>query len=592
MTAQQDVVDIRACGDEQTTAGAPFNPAAAVAVHACRTPGTVAVRAYDGTYTFGELNERADAIAAELLRLGVGPETAVGAHLDRSRDLVATLIGTWRAGATFVALDPGHPDARLSTLVQDAGVAAVVSRDKAAFADSQVTHIDPAVASASPSAVPPGPLSPHSMAYIVYTSGTTGAPKGVSITYGNITNLLTAVDTLAPDEGLEGGNVLAPSFDGWLWSTLIPLVNGRGVVLSDPRDEGGSLLSGEVAFVTATPSLLAVNEPPAPAAGLRVVVSAGEACAPDLAARWASGRRFVNAYGPTETTICATWADTDAGDDPSTIGRPLPNYRVQVLDERLRPVAPGDVGELFISGAGVGRGYLNRPGLTAARFPPDPSGDGERMYRTGDLVRSRPDGALEYVGRADGQLKVRGFRVEPGEVESAARALPGVRTAVAFAASVASGSVLALAVVPEADGVLEPETVRDALRAELPGHLVPSRILRLDHIPRTVAGKADLTQLARLVQEGDQTMPTDGLDTPTQELVAEVWASVLEAPVESADADFFELGGHSLIATRVVAMLRDRLGVRLTMRQLFTSRTVRALAAELDELVAAQPADA
>ncbi|WP_231406197.1 non-ribosomal peptide synthetase [Streptomyces sp. MC1] len=592
MTAGQDVGDITACGDVRTTAGAPFNPAAAVAVHACRTPGTVAVRAYDGTYTFGELNERADAIAAELLRLGVGPETVVGAHLDRSRDLVATLIGTWRAGAVFVALDPDHPDARLSTLVQDSGVAAVVSRDKAAFAAGQVTHIDPAVADASPSAVLPGPLSPHSMAYIVYTSGTTGTPKGVGITYGNITNLLAAVDTLAPDDGLEGGNVLAPSFDGWLWSTLIPLVNGRGVVLSDPRDEGGSLLGGEVAFMTATPSLLAVNEPPAPEAGLRALVSAGEACAPDLAARWASGRRFINAYGPTETTICATWADTDAGDDPSTIGRPLPNYRVQVLDERLRPVSPGEVGELFISGAGVGRGYLNRPGLTAARFSPDPSGDGERMYRTGDLVRSRPDGALEYVGRVDGQLKIRGFRVEPGEVESAARALPDVRTAVAFAASVASDSVLALAVVPEADGVLEPEAVRDALRAELPGHLVPSRILCLDHVPQTVAGKVDLTRLARLVQEADQTMPAAGLNTPTQELVAEVWAAVLEAPVESADADFFELGGHSLIATRVVALLRDRLGVRLTMRQLFTSRTVKALAAKLDELVATQPADA
>ncbi|MBT2481656.1 non-ribosomal peptide synthetase [Streptomyces sp. ISL-94] len=550
------------------------------------------MRAYDGTYTFGELNERADAIAAELLRLGVGPEAAVGAHLDRSRDLVAALIGTWRAGAAFVALDPGHPDVRLSTLVQDSGVAAVVSRSKAAFVASQIAHIDPAVASASPSAVPSGPLSPHSMAYIVYTSGTTGAPKGVCITYGNITNLLTAVDTLAPDEGLEGGNVLAPSFDGWLWSTLIPLVNGRGVVLSDPRDEDGSLLRGEVAFITATPSLLAVNDPPAPEADLRVVVSAGEACAPDLAARWASGRRFINAYGPTETTICATWADTDAGDDPSTIGRPLPNYRVQVLDERLRPVAPGKVGELFISGAGVGRGYLNRPGLTAARFSPDPSGDGERMYRTGDLVRSRPDGALEYVGRADSQLKIRGFRVEPGEVESAARALPDVRTAVAFPASVASGSVLALAVVPEAGRVLEPEAVLDALRVELPEHLVPSRILRLDRIPQTVAGKADVTQLARLVQEADQTTPASGLDTPTQELVAEVWAAALEVPVESADADFFELGGHSLIATRVVAMLRVRLGVRLTMRQLFASRTVRALAAEIDELVATQPADA
>ncbi|MER7395904.1 non-ribosomal peptide synthetase [Streptomyces sp. NPDC000151] len=572
---------------------APANPARTVGEHARRTPETIAVRAYDGTYTFRELDRRADAIAAELTRLGAGAETAVGAHLDRSRDLVAALIGTWRAGAVFVALDPAHPHARLAAIAEDAGLAVVVSRQDAPFADGRIARIDPDTATVREAGTPAGASPSQSLAYIVYTSGTTGEPKGVGITYGNLANLLDSVGTLAPAEGQEGGNVLAPSFDGWLWSTLIPLVNGRGVVLADPRNEENTLLKGEVAVVTATPSLLAVHEPPAPEAGLRTVVSAGEACAPDLAARWAVGRRFINAYGPTETTICATWADSEAGDDPSTIGHPLPHYRVQVLDERLRSVPDGEIGELFISGAGVGRGYHNRPGVTAARFRPDPSGNGERMYRTGDLVRRRTDGALEFAGRADDQLKIRGFRVEPAEVESAARAVPGVRAAAAFAVPGPAGSVLALAVVPEGDAGPEPEAVRDALRAKLPEHLVPSQVLCLDRLPQTVAGKTDQAELVRLSQEAaDRPASFAALSTPTQELVAQVWSKVLDLPVESAHADFFELGGHSLIATQVVATLRSRLGVRLTMRQLFANRTVEALAAVLDELVAAQAAGA
>ncbi|WP_196230906.1 non-ribosomal peptide synthetase [Salinispora arenicola] len=572
-----------------TTTGAFFDLARTVTVHARRTPEVTAVRGYDGTYTFEELDQRADAIAAELIRRGIGAETAVGAHLDRSRDLVAALVGIWRAGAVFVVLDPAHPPTRLAAIAADSGVAAVVSRH-APFLDDRIARIDPATAAASEPIIPTGPQSPESLAYIVYTSGTTGEPKGVGITYGNVANLLDGVRTLAPAEGEDGGNVLAPSFDGWLWSTLIPLMNGRGVVLADPRSGDGNvpLLNGEVSFVTATPSLLAANEPPAPKAGLRTVVSAGEACAPDLAARWAAGRRFINAYGPTETTICATWADSEAGDDPTTIGHPLPNYRVQVLDERLRPVPAGQVGELFVAGAGVGRGYHNRPGATASRFLPDPSGNSERMYRTGDLVRHRADGALEFFGRIDDQLKIRGFRVEPAEIEAAARALPGVRAAAAFAVPGPVGFVLSLAVVPQEEESHEPEGVRDALRAKLPEHLVPSQVMFLDDIPRTVAGKTDQAELVRLSRTAASPAFHARLTTPTQELVAQVWSEALDISVESADADFFELGGHSLIATQVVALLRKRIGLRLTMRQLFANRTVEALAAELDKMGEAQ----
>ncbi|MGW5851246.1 phosphopantetheine-binding protein [Streptomyces sp. NPDC055254] len=217
-------------------------------------------------------------------------------------------------------------------------------------------------------------------------------------------------------------------------------------------------------------------------------------------------------------------------------------------------MADGQVGELYVSGAGVGRGHLNRPGVTAARFRPDPSGNGERMYRTGDLVRRRADGALEFAGRADGQLKIRGFRVEPGEIETAARALPGVRAA-AFACPTPSGAVLALAVVADGDDArLGQEAVREGLRAVLPERLVPSRMLFPERLPRTVAGKTDLAELVRLLEaEGDGIAPEPDLATPTQRLVARIWSEALDVPVHSADSDFFELGGHSLVATRVVA---------------------------------------
>ncbi|GAA2564472.1 non-ribosomal peptide synthetase [Streptomyces koyangensis] len=587
-----DIARTEARDAAPTPDGGLFDPTRAVAEHAAQAPDIVAVRAYDGTYTFDELNRRADAIAAELLRLGAGPETTVGAHLDRSRDLVATLLGIWRAGAVFVALDPAHPSARLAAVVEDAEVAVLVTRQDTQITGRSIPLLDPGSVPRGEDVAAPGPSALQSLAYVVYTSGTTGEPKGVGITYGNLANLLAAVTTLAPAEGQEGGNILAPSFDGWLWSTLIPLVNGRGVVLADPRNDERALLRGEVAFVTATPSFLAANEPAAAGASPHTVVSAGEPCAPDLAARWSAGRRFVNAYGPTETTICATWADSAAGDDPVTIGHPLPNYRVQVFDDRLRPVADGQVGELYISGAGVGRGYVNRPGVTAARFRPDPSGNGERMYRTGDLVRRRADGALEFAGRADGQLKIRGFRVEPGEIETAARALQGVRAAAAFASTTPAGTVLALAVVADKDNAqVAQEAVREGLRAALPEHLVPSRIFFTEQLPRTVAGKTDLAELVRLLEaKGDGIAPEPDLATPTQRLVVRIWSEALDVPVHSADSDFFELGGHSLVATRVVATLRKETGVRLTMRQLFANRTVGELAAALDALIAKQQA--
>ncbi|MGW0778602.1 amino acid adenylation domain-containing protein [Streptomyces sp. NPDC002835] len=562
-----------------------------VADVARQDPHRVAVRAPDGALDFAGLDARANALAAALRQRGAGPERAVGVHLGRSHDLVAALLAVWKTGAAFVPLDPAHPVDRLAGTVRDAGVTVLVADAAAPLAQAAygVPVVDPAALTATevPEVRPERSL-PDALAYLVYTSGTTGEPKGVGVSYRNVANLIGAVAPLAPPQGGLGGNVLAPAFDGWIWSTVLPLAHGRGVVLADPLDGMDAVLDGSVDLVTATPSLLAAHPTPAPEAGPRTVVVAGEASAPALVERWSRGRRFVNAYGPTETTICATWADSEAGDDPVTIGRPLPNYRVRVLDRYLRPVPAGTPGELFIAGEGVARGYRNLPGQTASRFLPDPLGDGGRMYRTGDRVRLRPDGMLEFVGRADQQIKVRGFRVEPAGIERAASAVAGVRSAAVFTVPGPVAPALGLAVVPEdtAGEKLETE-VRAALEAALPDFMVPSYVVRVDRLPLTATGKVDEAALVVLCEENaDRDRAGEAPSTPSGQLVAKAWSTVLKKPVDSVEDNFFELGGHSLVATQVVSMLRKETGLRLPMRLLFAHPTVGALAAELDRLAA------
>ncbi|MER7046436.1 non-ribosomal peptide synthetase [Streptomyces jumonjinensis] len=566
---------------------AELNVALRVAEFARTRPDVRAVRAQDGAFGFAELGRRVEALAARLTSHGVGPETPVGVHLGRSRYLVTALLAVWRVGGVFVPLDPAHPAARLAAAARDAGVTVLVADKALPLGEPGVPVIDPAADHDPPAAgTPPAPVPlPGSLAYIVYTSGTTGEPKGVGITYGNVAGLLAAVAELAPREGLDGGNVLAPGFDGWLWSTLIPLSRGRGVVLADPRDGADDLFAEPLGIVTATPSLLAAQDVPPPGTGPATVVAAGEVCPPELAERWSSGRRFLNAYGPTETTICATWADTAAGDDPATIGRPLPNYRLHVLDPALREVADGDTGELFIAGPGVGRGYRGRPGLTATRFLPAPSGDGGRMYRTGDLVRRRPDGCLEFMGRSDQQLKIRGFRVEPAGVEAAALAVPGVVSAAAFPVPGPAGVTLGLAFMTASGEESAAETLRTHLGSVLPDHMAPTHLVPIDELPLTPAGKVDEAALVELC-EAEASGPGKGTApaTPSEVLVAKVWSTALEQPVDIVEADFFELGGHSLLATRVVSALRAETGLRVTMRHLFAQRTVASVARQLDQL--------
>jgi amino acid adenylation domain-containing protein len=558
-------------------------------------PDDPAVSAGDGTLSHAGLTARTAAIAAGLSAAGAGPETAVGLLLGRSRDSVPALLAVWSLGATAVPLDPGHPVERLASVLGDAGVSVLVTPDVPAGLDvTGVRTLDPAgpdcrVGAARPLDVAtPGP---DSCAYVVYTSGTTGRPKGVEVTYRGLDTFVRALAGLGLRSGGLGLNAVSPAFDGWLWCTLLYLVHGQGVALVDlsldglrrAADAGREPVPAGLRTASLTPSLLAAHG--GALAGAETVVVAGEQCPAALAERFSRGRRLLNVYGPTEVTIAATWADSERGDDVSAIGRPLPDYRAYVLDDELVPVAEGTEGELYLGGPAVARGYRNRPGLTAARFLPDPfQGGGARMYRTGDVVVRRPGGELEYRGRRDDQVKVRGHRIELGEVERVAAELPEV---VAAAACVlGSGATLGLAVVaaPGAGDGLADSVTRHCAKL-LPEAAVPATVRVVDRIPTLTTGKADRGELARLLAAPAREEAT-GTATARERDVMAVWAEALEREIPGPDADFFELGGHSLAAARVVADLRRTTGLRLTLGSLLSRPTVADVAAELDRLAA------
>ncbi|MFF7714325.1 amino acid adenylation domain-containing protein [Streptomyces sp. NPDC087659] len=559
-------------------------------------PGDPAVSAEDGELSHAGLTARTAAVAAALSDAGAGPETAVGLLLGRSRDSVPALLAVWSLGATAVPLDPGHPVERLASVLRDSGVSVLVAPEVPAGLDvTGVRTLDPAGPACRVSAAT-GPLDvatpgPDTCAYVIYTSGTTGRPKGVEVTYRGLDVFVRALAGLGLPPGGLGLNAVSPAFDGWLWCTLLYLVHGQGVALVDlsldglrrAADAGREPIPGGLRTASLTPSLLAAHG--GALTGAEAVVVAGEQCPAALAERFSRGRRLLNVYGPTEVTIAATWADSERGDDVSAIGRPLPDYRAYVLDDDLIPVAEGTEGELYLGGPAVARGYRNRPGLTAARFLPDPfQGGGARMYRTGDVVLRRPGGELEYRGRRDDQVKIRGHRIELGEVERVAAELPEV---VAAAACVLGpGGTLGLAVVaaPGAGGDLAGSVTGHCAKL-LPDAAVPTTVRVVDRVPTLTTGKADRGELARLLAAPAQEEGT-GSATARERDVMAVWAEALEREIPGPDADFFELGGHSLAAARVVADLRRTTGLRLTLGTLLTRPTVADVAAELDRLAA------
>ncbi|GAB2781049.1 non-ribosomal peptide synthetase [Amycolatopsis magusensis] len=529
--------------------------------HQARTrPEAIALVCGGTRLTFAELAARTDALAADLATRGAGPDRVVAVLLPRTAEAIVALFAVLKAGAVHLSVDPGLPEERLRVLLADADL---VLEDTAAPAGGAC------------------PVRPHpaDAAYVIHTSGSTGTPKGVVVEHAALVNLLANHRAVFAGERLRVALTATLSFDT-SWEGPLLLADGHELHLVDdetrldPAALTRYVREERIDFLDVTPSYLRQLLPAGLLTGAhrpRSLMVGGEALEPDL---WrelaAAGTSAHNYYGPTESTVDATCAPV-TGDRPR-IGRPLGGVRAYVLDERLRLVPPGLPGELCLAGVQLARGYLGRPGLTADRFTADPFGaPGARLYRTGDRVRWTADGHLEHLGRTDEQVKVRGFRIEPGEVEAALRAQPGVGDA----AVVAHDGRLVAYLVGDAD----PAEVRAALTGTLPGHLVPSAFVTLDRLPLTRNGKLDRRAL-----------PAPGPATSTryvaprderERLVTEVWAEVLKVERVGVEDNFFDLGGDSLLGIRVVARLRDALAADVPARLVFTAPTPAQLAAQL-----------
>ncbi|MFE5588264.1 amino acid adenylation domain-containing protein, partial [Kitasatospora sp. NPDC056531] len=575
-------------------------------------PAAVALTDGENTLTYGELNARANRLAHALIDRGAGPEQLVALALPHSAELVVAVLAVLKAGAAYVPVDPRYPEARIAYLLEDSRPALLLTTAQfdglpgAERVDRLL--LDAVDLDGLPDTDPRIPVDPGQAAYVIYTSGSTGNPKGVVVPHRNVVRLFGATDALFGFSAEDVWTLFhSYAFDFSVWELWGPLLHGGRLVVVDHETSRSpsrflELLARErVTVLNQTPSAfyqLMQADQEAPETGrslaLRTVVFGGEALEPARLASWYERHaedtpRLVNMYGITETTVHVTYAALGAsGTAAGRIGTAIPDLRAYVLDAGLRPVVPGVVGELSVAGAGLARGYLNRAGLTAGRFVACPFGQaGARMYRSGDLVRRRADGALEYVGRADDQVKVRGFRIEPGEIEAVLAARPDVvQVAVVARRDRADDTRLVAYLVPAAGALPRPADLREHLSARLPEHMVPSAFVVLDALPLTTNGKLDRAALPApgFTPTGAGRAPR----TPQEQILCELFAEVLGVSGAGVDDSFFALGGHSLLATRLAARVRAMLGVELQLRTLFESPTPAGLAAALAAAAPAQ----
>ncbi|MEU9029604.1 amino acid adenylation domain-containing protein, partial [Streptomyces sp. NPDC048383] len=570
-----------------------------LAAQAARTPSARAL-VFEGTsYDYAELDARAERLARALTARGAGPEKFVAVALPRSAELVVALLAVLKSGAAYVPVDPGYPADRIAHILGDAGAMLVLTSRGTAdrLPDDGTPRLlldDPAPAGTDADAAPAlrPTLDPRHPAYVIYTSGSTGRPKGVVVSHESIVNRLAWMqDTYRLDASDRVLQKTPSGFDVSVWEFFWPLTEGATLVVARPDGHmDPAYLSDVVAREGITtlhfvPSMLDafLGEPAAAAslAGVRRVFCSGEALSPELAARFiaSTDTPLHNLYGPTEAAVDVTYWQCAADDGRVPIGLPVWNTRMYVLDAALRPAPPGVPGELYIAGVQLARGYLGRPALSAERFTADPYGPaGARMYRTGDLARWNHRGHLEYLGRADHQVKLRGFRIELGEIESVLLGLPGIgRAAVLLREDQPGDQRLVAYLVPAAGGRPDPGALGGPLRERLPDHMIPSAFVVLDSLPVTPNGKLDRKALpapsysARARRRAPR--------TPREEILRTLFAEVLGVEAPGIDDDFFELGGHSLLATRLISRVRTALGTELSLQQVFESPTVAALAA-------------
>jgi len=574
---------------------------------AVRAPEAIAARFHEHRLTYRDLNRRANRLARHLRRHGVGADVLVGVFVERSLEMLIAVLAVMKAGGAYVPLDPAYPPDRLEFMLQDGQIGLVITqeslRDRLAMpAEARAVCLDRDAALVAQEVEDDLSTAPaaHDLAYVIYTSGSTGRPKGVQIEHRSLVNVLSAFREMldaGPRDVLVAVTTL--SFDIAGLELMLPLVAGAQVVIADRETAADPAklmgLFADATLVQATPATwrMLLEGGWQRAEGLRVLCG-GEALPVDLAARLvATGAAVWNVYGPTETTIWSTAHRLDGARGSVPIGRPIANTRLYVLDATGEPVPVGVPGELFIGGAGVARGYLRRPELTAERFLADrfTPAPGARLYRTGDVVRYRADGTLEFLGRADHQVKVRGFRIELGEIESVLAGHPSVAEAVVVAREDRPGDRSLAGYLRAAGAAPTGAELRAFLKERLPDYMVPGTFTVLDAFPLTPNGKVDRRRLPapegrRAAARAAFLAPRDGIERA----IAGVWRDVLRLDDVGVDDNFFDLGGHSLLLVQVQAKLRDVLEREIAIVEMFQYPTIRAMATHLARSTAGAPA--
>jgi amino acid adenylation domain-containing protein len=603
--ATQAAYPVSRCIHELFEAQAELNPAAPAILFA------------DERLSYGALNAHANRLARHLRSLGVGPDRLVAICVERSFDMIVGLLAVLKAGGAYVPLDPAYPSERLGLMLQDSrpavalthGTARSVLRaampgleypplvvdliaDNRAWADQPATNLDPKSIG----------LTPRNLAYIIYTSGSTGTPKGVMVEHRQLVASSVARLTAYEFHPVRPLLVSSFSFDSSKVSIYWPLIAGGQIALpaSDLNMSAAGLAEVteryDVTILLCTPSLYRaiMKDEHARLSSLKAVIVAGESFGRDLIDDHQAASpttALINEYGPTECTVWASYCDCSAAADGATapsIGRPIANARIYLLDAWLEPVPRGASGEIYIGGAGVARGYLKRAGATAARFVANPFGAGERLYKTGDLGRYLPDGRIEFLGRNDFQVKIRGFRIELGEIEAQLASHAEVRAAIVLAREDRPGDPRLVAYYTPADPggpAADVASLKAHLSARLPDYMVPAAYVRLTRLPLTPNGKLDRKALPAPGADAYLERPYEAPVGPLERRLAEIWAQVLGIARVGRHDNFFDLGGHSLLATLVINQIRAGLGVELPVRALFEAPSVAQLAGHVDALV-------
>jgi amino acid adenylation domain-containing protein len=574
-----------------------------------RSPNAVALVFEDEQLTYFELNQRANQVAHYLRSLGVGADAVVGLCVERSLEMVVGMLGTLKAGGAYLPLDPAYPKERLTFMLEDAQVSVLLTQqqlvDKLPEHNGRVVCLDTdweAISQHSCKNSMSG-VTPDHLAYVIYTSGSTGRPKGVLVAHSGLCNLAFAQQKLfdvQPDSRVL--QFASLSFDASVWEVFMALAAGATLVLAKREDllPGATLIQllrkQAITIVTLPPSVLAIL-PPEELRALQTIIVAGEACSPDLVARWSANRRFFNAYGPTETTVCATIAECNQSDRQPPIGRPIANTQVYLLDAQLQPVPVGVPGELYIGGVGLAQGYLNRPDLTAEKFIPNPFDNSkfkipaeaaprlqnskfDRLYKTGDLARYLNDGNIEFLGRIDHQIKIRGFRIDLPEIEVVLSQHPAVgEVAIAAREDIPGDKRLVAYVVPNAEQAPTITELRRFLEEKLPNYMLPSAFVLLKALPLTHNGKVDRQALPppenlRPELLEDYVAPQSEMER----IIASVWQEVLHLEKVGVHDNFFDLGAHSLLVIQAYSKLRQLLKQELSVVDIFQHPTISMLA--------------